>query len=91
MSDKPVSLTTPPEGYADWLAALKARLHSAQQQATLAVNRELVLLYWQIGRDIICLERTGRCYDLLHVSKRQIMYVRNGTSPTLLSEAFGPS
>lgn len=53
MSDKPVSLTTPPDGYADWLADLKTRIHSAQQRATLAVNRELVLLYWQIGRDIL--------------------------------------
>lgn len=53
MSDKPASLTTPPEGYSDWLADLKGRIHSAQQRATLAVNRELVLLYWQIGHDIL--------------------------------------
>lgn len=53
MSDKPVRLTAPPEGYADWLADLKGRIHTAQQRATLAVNRELVLLYWQIGRDIL--------------------------------------
>ncbi|HEY0675491.1 MAG TPA: PDDEXK nuclease domain-containing protein [Immundisolibacter sp.] len=53
MSDKPVRLTAPPEGYADWLANLKARIHGAQQRAALAVNRELVLLYWQIGRDIL--------------------------------------
>lgn len=53
MSDKPVSLTPPPEGYADWLADLKNRIHNAQQRATLAVNRELVLLNWQIGRDIL--------------------------------------
>jgi len=32
---------------------LKSRIHTAQQRATLAVNRELVLLYWQIGRDIL--------------------------------------
>ena len=55
---RPPSLTTPPTGYADWLAELKARIHSAQQHAALAVNRELVLLYWQIGRDI--LERQSR-------------------------------
>ena len=42
-----------PPGYADWLSELKTRIHSAQQRATLAVNRELVLLYWQIGRDIL--------------------------------------
>lgn len=53
MSDKPISLTPPPDGYTDWLADLKNRIHSAQQRATLAVNRELVLLYWQIGRDIL--------------------------------------
>lgn len=53
MSDKPVSLIQPPEGYANWLAELKGRIHSAQQRATMAVNRELVLLYWQIGRDIL--------------------------------------
>lgn len=53
MSNQPISLTPPPEGYADWLADLKSHIHSAQQRATLAVNRELVLLYWQIGRDIL--------------------------------------
>ena len=53
MSDRPVSLGTAPEGYAEWLADLKGRIHSAQQRAALAVNRDLVLLYWQIGRDIL--------------------------------------
>ena len=52
------SLTPPPTGYADWLARLKKCIHSAWQRATQAVNRELVLLYWQIGRDI--LDRQGR-------------------------------
>ena len=52
-SDSPISLTPPPAGYADWLADLKGRIYTAQQRATLAVNRELVLLYWQIGRDIL--------------------------------------
>ncbi|OYY94019.1 MAG: hypothetical protein B7Y41_08780 [Hydrogenophilales bacterium 28-61-23] len=49
----PASLIDPPTGYTDWLADLKARIHTAQQRAALAVNRELVLLYWQIGRDIL--------------------------------------
>jgi predicted nuclease of restriction endonuclease-like (RecB) superfamily len=53
MSDKPARPTAPPEGYADWLAELQARIHAARQRAALAVNRELVLLYWQIGRDIL--------------------------------------
>ena len=39
--------------YGSWLADLKQRIQAAQQRATLSVNRELVLLYWQIGRDIL--------------------------------------
>lgn len=53
MSDKPVSLTPMPEGYENWLGELKNRIHTAQQQAARAINRELVQLYWQIGRDIL--------------------------------------
>lgn len=53
MSDKQVSLMQPPEGYGDWLTELKKRIHTARQKATLAVNHELVFLYWQIGRDIL--------------------------------------
>lgn len=39
--------------YGKWLLDLKQRIRSAQQRASLSVNRELVLLYWQIGRDIL--------------------------------------
>ena len=42
-----------PPDYAGWLSSLKQRIQSAQQRAALAVNRELVLLYWEIGRDIL--------------------------------------
>ena len=53
MTNHPPALSDSPAGYADWLAELKTRIHVAQQRAALAVNRELVLLYWQIGRDIL--------------------------------------
>ena len=36
-----------------FLADLKGRIRAAQLRASMAVNRELVLLYWQIGRDIL--------------------------------------
>lgn len=45
-------LVLPPD-YADWLAGLKQRIAGTRQRAALAANRELVLLYWQIGRDIV--------------------------------------
>jgi hypothetical protein len=42
-----------PDSYGQFLADLKGRIRAPQRRASLAVNRELVLLYWQIGRDIL--------------------------------------
>ena len=42
----------PPSGYPELLQELKERIRVAQVRAALAVNRELVLLYWSIGRDL---------------------------------------
>ena len=42
-----------PRGYASFLADLKTRIRSAQVKASLAVNSELILLYWDIGREIL--------------------------------------
>jgi predicted nuclease of restriction endonuclease-like (RecB) superfamily len=39
--------------YQQLLARLKAEIRTAQVRAALAVNRELVLLYWRIGREIL--------------------------------------
>jgi predicted nuclease of restriction endonuclease-like (RecB) superfamily len=39
--------------YQDWLKTLKNRIQAAQQRAVLAVNQELLQLYWQIGSDIL--------------------------------------
>ena len=40
-------------GYEEFLGGLKERIRNAQVRAALAVNRELVLLYWQIGQEIL--------------------------------------
>ena len=40
-----------PETYA-LLATLKARIRDARLRTAVSVNRELILLYWEIGRDI---------------------------------------
>ena len=41
-----------PAGYEQLLGELKARIRTARLRAALSVNREMVLLYWQIGREI---------------------------------------
>jgi predicted nuclease of restriction endonuclease-like (RecB) superfamily len=42
-----------PDGYPAWLAELKIRIREARLRASLAVNNELIALYWRLGRDIL--------------------------------------
>ena len=39
--------------YNDFIHDLKVRIQSAQIKASIAVNSELINLYWEIGRDIV--------------------------------------
>lgn len=52
------ALSTAPDGYAEWLAGVKARVYAAQQRAAQSLNKELLGLYWHLGREI--LDRQGR-------------------------------
>jgi predicted nuclease of restriction endonuclease-like (RecB) superfamily len=79
--------------YGTWLADLKQRIHSAQQRAVLSVNRELILLYWQIGRDILerqlaqgwgakvidqlAKDLTAVFPDMKGFSRRNLLYMRS--------------
>jgi predicted nuclease of restriction endonuclease-like (RecB) superfamily len=47
-----------PTGYPELLQELKGRIQNAQVRAAFAVSRELVLLYWSIGRDILARQGT---------------------------------
>ena len=50
MSDPDIPL--PADDYATLLSALKVRIRAARLRAAVAVNQELILLYWSIGKDI---------------------------------------
>lgn len=41
------------KSYQDLLARLKTQIRIAQVRAAVAVNQELVLLYWGIGKEIL--------------------------------------
>lgn len=49
----PASVAKLPSDYATFLEGLKSRVRAAQLRAAVAANRELVMLYWSIGRDIL--------------------------------------
>ncbi len=40
-------------GYREFLTQLKQQIRSAQSKAALSVNRELIKLYWEIGKSIV--------------------------------------
>ena len=42
-----------PPGYTELLEDLKGRVRTAQLKAAVAVNREMIQLYWDIGRLIV--------------------------------------
>jgi predicted nuclease of restriction endonuclease-like (RecB) superfamily len=48
-----------PRGYPAFLRDIKDRVRTAQVRASLAVNRELILLYWSIGRDILARQKVA--------------------------------
>ena len=38
--------------YRDWIIELKSKIQSAQLKAAISVNKELLSLYWEIGKSI---------------------------------------
>lgn len=42
-----------PAGYVEFLTNVKTQIRRAQVKASLSVNRELILLYWNIGNQIL--------------------------------------
>ncbi len=49
----PAKDATQVKGYADFLGLLKQRIRLAQTRAAMAVNEELLALYWDLGREIV--------------------------------------
>lgn len=89
MTTDPLAL---PEDYANWLMDIKERIRSSQQRAVLSANRELILLYWQIGHDILIRQQTeswgskvidrlakdltGEFPNMKGFSRRNLLYMR---------------
>src|SRR5689334_9949231 len=82
MTDRLIAV---PDGYDEYLRDLKQRIRTAQVKAALAVNRELVLLYWQIGHEILAFQRQrgwgARVIDRLATDLRQAFPEMRGWSP----------
>ena len=78
-----------PKGYAALVSELKQRITAARLQASLSVNRELIVLYWGIGRDILSRQRSegwgARVIDRLADDLRRAFPEMTGLSARNLS------
>lgn len=74
-----------PENYSVLLDALQDRIRNAQVRAALAVNHELVMLYWQIGREILAQQAAhgwgAKVIDRLSEDLRRAFPAMKGFSP----------
>jgi predicted nuclease of restriction endonuclease-like (RecB) superfamily len=74
-----------PKGYESFLKELKDRIQHAQLRAALSVNRELVLLYWSIGKDILTRQKEqgwgAKVIDRLAVDLQKTFPEMTGFSP----------
>jgi len=74
-----------PKDYEQFLGELKDRIRTAQLRAAISVNRELVLLYWQIGRDILARQKQhgwgAKVIDRLAADLRREFSGMEGFSP----------
>ena len=81
----PIQSLELPGNYAVLLDTLKSRIRNAQVHAALAVNCELVLLYWQIGREILAQQEAhglgAKVIDRLSEDLRRAFPEMKGFSP----------
>ena len=74
----------PAKSYEALLTELKERIDGARLRAALAVNRELVLLYWSIGRDILARQTSegwgAKVIDRLAIDLRRAIPEMTGLS-----------
>jgi predicted nuclease of restriction endonuclease-like (RecB) superfamily len=89
MSQRPAkpakSIAALPADYAPLLADIKARVQSARVKAGLAANRELLALYWDIGRLILDRQRRegwgAKVIDRLALDLQRAFPGQQGFSP----------
>jgi predicted nuclease of restriction endonuclease-like (RecB) superfamily len=74
-----------PDSYTVLLGELKERIAASRFRAALAVNSELILLYWEIGRDILRRQRSegwgAKIIERLGADLRRTFPEMKGLSP----------
>lgn len=53
-------MITQNEGYKNWLIELKSKIQQSQIKAALAVNSQLIMLYWELGSQIVEKQETAK-------------------------------
>ncbi len=83
--------TDTPAGYNAWLTELNIRIREIRLRASLAVNAELIGLYWRIGRDILeRQERDGWGVSLCRLKGSASISVQPRLIPSPMSQKLHP-
>ena len=74
--------------YTDFLKNIKDRIQIAQSTALQAVNKELMMLYWDIGRQIVKQQNIAQLGDsvkdsLLEIYGECVIYISYSDNPKL--------
>lgn len=51
------------EDYKHWITELKSKIKNVQIKASITVNRELLMFYWELGADIINKQKNHKWGD----------------------------
>jgi predicted nuclease of restriction endonuclease-like (RecB) superfamily len=76
------------DNYKNWIADLRGRYRASQIKAASSVNREMLMFYWSLGRDIEKMEAVSRWgsgfYEGLSKDLRNVIPDAKGFSPVNL-------
>lgn len=72
------------ETYTSWVSELKERYQRSQIRASVAVNTQMLMFYWSLGRDIVGMQAENRYgagfYDVLSNDLRRVLPDAKGFS-----------
>ena len=60
-------ITISDQTYSQWINQLSSRYRKSQIKAAIKVNREMLIFYWSLGRDIVNIKLYRPCVSIFHI------------------------
>jgi hypothetical protein len=79
-----------PEGYAEFLMDLKQRIKESQLKAAISANSALILLYWDIGKEIYARRRRQHHAGAPYSRSAKYHLILEGKFPAIILKQTRP-